>query len=198
MGVTKVSIWKPVVASGMLILCFLSITAYGVTCNAGTVTVPGASTADIHNVVHMAIDAGLQSVFVPASKSPETPRNAVTGSFVSHESNGIVIIESSKYRIMESAQKISMDTPNEQERLSESINGSHNVTWSTYLLPGGSAQHILSLQFDGLWVSIVPKWTSSLPGNGGTTSQEHRNLSVQDLQKVVTMAKSLHRIQVDL
>jgi hypothetical protein len=174
----RTNFWRTLAVFAAFIICLMPAAAYAM--DAG----------DIQDVVKAARTAGLHQVFVPAAKSDEQNR------FEIHGASGLVVFESKNYQIMESPQKILLDTPNEQEPFQESINGSQEAVWDTYLLPGGTVQHALMLAYDGMWVSIVPKWTSHL-SEGGFAATEKTSLSSEsDFKKVVAMARTLQRMQI--
>lgn len=170
--------WRVLAVFAAFIICLMPAAAYAM------------DTGNIQDVVKVAKTAGLHQVFVPETKSDEQNR------FEVHGTSGLVVFESQNYRIMESPQKILLDTPNEQEPFQESINGSQEAVWDTYLLPGGTVQHALMLAYDGIWVSIVPKWTSHLSEKGFTATEKTRLSSEGDFKKVVTMARTLQRMQI--
>lgn len=171
---------KVFVSFGALVICLLPVSA----------TACASNSQDARGVMEVARKAGLKSLFVPVSKNKEQSR------YVFHGGSGLVILEAPDYRLMESAREITLDTPNEQERLPDSINGSQETIWNTYLLPGGAVQHTLSLSYDGIFVTVVPKWTTAWSPKSFASTEQQRLTSLRDQERAVTVAKSLNRLQI--
>ncbi len=180
---------KPAVAASLGIVASISILvqcANPVSAFAET----SSYTQSVREIVTAAKQVKLPSVFVPDLENKEQSK------YTYHSSAGLLIIDTPKYRLMESTQKVLLDSPNERERLTESINGSQSADMDTYLLPGGNALHVLTLHFEGMWVFVLPKWTNNLSNKGFAATEESRTATLRDLEKVVFTAKNLKRISV--
>ncbi len=166
---------------GVVLLLFQSSIVYGVPTPDG-----------VHELTMAVRQARLPSLYIPVGTDLKSDISSVA------HNGGMVTVELKNCRLIESTHRIQFDEPSEIEPVLATLVRANNASLYTYLLPGGSVQRTLSLAYDDLNVTIVPKWITKLPKNSFVITENDQVASSRDIAKLVALAKTLHQVRLDL